>query len=113
MSKSVKKEILASEYASEQVLAVNTNMYHNSILKFPDLLQLHFRLFGILFSLPSVTNIKQNYGNISPGHLLFTVALTHNANGAIETLTFCFCFHQSQYSSPVVSAEVFCDWLKE
>ena len=27
MSKSVKKEILASEYSSEQVLAVNTNSY--------------------------------------------------------------------------------------
>ena len=27
MSKSVKKEILASEYSSEQVLAVNTNGY--------------------------------------------------------------------------------------
>ena len=27
MSKSVKKEILVSEYSSEQVLAVNTSMY--------------------------------------------------------------------------------------
>ena len=27
MSKSVKKEILASEYSSEQVLAVNTRVY--------------------------------------------------------------------------------------
>ena len=31
MSKSVKKEIPASEYSSEQVLAVNTNDYHYTV----------------------------------------------------------------------------------
>jgi hypothetical protein len=41
VSKSVKKEILASEYSSEQVLAVNTSSYdHHARYQgvFPDLL---------------------------------------------------------------------------
>ena len=32
MSKSVKKEILASEYSSEQVLAVNTSKYPETMI---------------------------------------------------------------------------------
>ena len=33
MSKSVKKEILASEYSSEQVLAVNTSVFEVTIIE--------------------------------------------------------------------------------